>query len=243
MTARRPALVHTIGLLAALTIALSACAPNASAAATSSSSSASASSPPSPASTAKTDPRLRVVTVGDSLMSGFGLDLGEAWPVLLAGRAHLSLTNLACSGMGFVVSGDCGTPYVGFAPALAALQPDLVIIESSSNDFGEDPDDVYSETVVTVEQMHEAAPDARIVGLSTIWNDDSTDDLPEEVAVTSDALRDALDLVGGTYVDVGQPLAGHPEWMQDDDVHPTAAGQKAIEKSVMESLQSAGVLT
>ena len=240
MTARRPALLHTVGLLAALTIALSACAPNVPAAPSSSPSPLSSSPSHSPGSTAKTDPRLRVVTVGDSLMSGFGLDLGEAWPVLLAGRAHLSLTNLACSGMGFVVSGDCGTPYVGFAPALAALQPDLVIIESSSNDFGEDPDDVYSETVVTVEQMHEAAPDARIVGLSTIWNDDP--DVPDDTAVTSDALRDAVDAVGGTFVEVGQPLAGHPEWMQEDDVHPTPRGQRAIEQTVMSALQDAGIL-
>ena len=181
-----------------------------------------------------------MVTVGDSLMSGLGLDLRDAWPVLLAGRAHLSLTNLACAGMGFVVSGGCGTPYEGFSPALAALQPQVIIVESSSNDFGQDPDDIHAETLTTVEQMHEAVPGALLVGLSTIWDDD--DDMPEEVATTSEALRDALDVVGGVYVDVGQPLAGHPEWMQDDGVHPTARGQRAIEETVAARLREAGVL-
>lgn len=182
----------------------------------------------------------RVVTLGDSIMSGFGLSASEAWPRLLAERAHLSVINLACPGMGFVVQGDCGTPYAGLVPAVAALQPDLLIVESSSNDFWQDGDEIRYDTADTLESLHAAAPDARIVGLSTIWNDDP--EVPDDTAVTSDALRDAVEAVGGTYIDIGQPLAGHPEWMQSDDVHPTAHGQKAIEQSVMSVLQSAGVL-
>lgn len=195
---------------------------------------------PAAAPAASTSPRDRVVTVGDSLMSGAGLARGEAWPDLMAARTHLSVINLACGGGGFVVDGECGTSYAGYAPAVAALQPDLLIVESSSNDFWQDPDEIRSATADTLEQLHEAAPDARIVGLSTIWNDDP--DVPDDTAVTSDALRDALDEVGGTFIDVGQPLVRHPEWLQDDDVHPTARGQKAIEQTVVSALQDAGIL-
>lgn len=171
-------------------------------------------------------------------MSGFGLNLGQAWPTLLAKEEHLTLTNLACGGMGFVVAGDCGTPYSGLIPAVAALQPQVVIVQSSSNDFGEDPDEVRAATIATIDQMHQAAPDAQIVGLSTIWNDDS--DLPDEVASTSGDLQEAITLIGGTFVDVGQPLAGHPRWMQDDDVHPTARGQEAIARVIREKLPPLG---
>lgn len=195
---------------------------------------------PTPNPTSKTANRLRVTTVGDSLMSGYGLDLGQAWPTLLANKEHITLTNLACGGMGFVVSGDCGTPYAGLVPALAALQPDVVIVQSSSNDFGEDPDDIRSETITTVQEMHDAAPDARIIGLSTIWNDDA--DLPDDVASTSDDLRIAVGMVDGVFLDVGQPLSGHADWMQADDVHPTPRGQQAIEHAVLTSLQGAGIL-
>ncbi|MDI9890208.1 SGNH/GDSL hydrolase family protein [Microbacterium sp. IEGM 1404] len=183
---------------------------------------------------------LRVVTLGDSLMSGAGLPLGEAWPALLAQREDVSLTNLACGGMGFVVTGECGTAYAGFSPAIAALQPDLIIVQSSSNDFWEEADEIRADTDDTIVQLHDAAPGARIVGLSTIWNDDP--DVPDDTATTSDALRDAVDSVGGAFVDVGQPLVGHPEWLQDDDIHPTARGQKAIEQTVVSALQDAGVL-
>lgn len=183
---------------------------------------------------------LRVVTLGDSLMSGAGLPLGEAWPFLLAQREDVSLTNLACGGMGFVVAGECGTAYAGFSPAIAALQPELIIVQSSSNDFWQDADEIRTDTDDTIAQLHDAAPDARIVGLSTIWNDDP--DVPDDTATTSDALRDAVDSAGGIFVDVGQPLVGHPEWLQDDDVHPTARGQRAIEQTVVSALQDAGVL-
>lgn len=192
---------------------------------------------PTPAASSHGAHRLRVVTIGDSLMSGYGLDLGQAWPTILAGKAHVSMTSLACGGMGFVVSGDCGTPYSGLVPALAALQPDIVVVESSSNDFGENPDDVRAQTLTTVEEMHDAAPGARIFGLSTIWNDDT--DVPDEVGSTSDDLSVAISLVGGTFLDVGQPLAGHPDWMQDDDVHPTARGQEAIAQAVLTQLTDA----
>lgn len=124
---------------------------------------------PTPAASSHGAHRLRVVTIGDSLMSGYGLDLGQAWPTLVANKAHVSMTSLACGGMGLVVSGDCGTPYSGLVPALA----DIVIVESSSNDFGEDPEDVRAQTLTTVEEMRDAAPGARIIGLSTIWNDET----------------------------------------------------------------------
>ncbi|KQR25079.1 SGNH/GDSL hydrolase family protein [Microbacterium sp. Leaf151] len=195
---------------------------------------------PSPAPSTSATPSERVVTLGDSVMSGFGLPARDAWPRLLAQRTHLSLVNLACPGMGFVVEGDCGTPYAGLVPAVAALQPDLVIVQSSSNDFWQDPDEIRFETADTVERLHEAAPDALIVALSTIWNDDP--EVPDDTAVTSDALRDAVEAVGGTYIDIGQPLVGHPEWLQSDDVHPTAGGQRAIEAAVSSALQGAAVL-
>jgi acyl-CoA thioesterase-1 len=114
-------------------------------------------------------------------------------------------------------------------------------VQSSSNDFWQDADDIRTDTDDTVNQLRDAAPDARIVGLSTIWNDDPA--VPDDTATTSDALRDAVDSVGGTFIDIGQPLVGHPEWMQDDDVHPTARGERAIEQTVFSALEDAGVLS
>jgi len=236
-TARPRSAVFVAVLLAGLAATLAACAPEP---VPSQPELTFAASSPTPASTSTNPPPLRVVTLGDSLMSGAGLSIGQAWPDLMESREHLDLTNLGCGGMGFVVPGECGTPYAGLAPAIAALQPQLLIVQSSSNDFWQDPDEIRFATASTIDQLRQAAPDARIVGLSTIWNDDP--DVPDDTAVTSDALHDAIDAIGGTYIDLGQPLVRHPEWLQDDDVHPTPRGQKAIEQTVVSALQDAHVL-
>ncbi len=215
---------------------LAACAPSGSGYANNEDAEPTAVATPSPSATT----HLRVVTVGDSLMSGYGLSRSKAWPDLLAKDEHFSLVNLACGGMGFVVAGDCGTPYSGFIPAVIALDPDLVIIESSSNDFGELAADIDQSTLETMQQLRDGLPDVPIVALSTIWNDDL--ELPEDVDVTSLALQSAATATGATYLDVGQPLAGHPELMQFDDVHPTAAGQRAIATAVAGVLATAGVI-
>ena len=42
--------------------------------------------------------------------------------------------------------------------------------------------------------------------------------------------------VGGHYLDIGQPLGGHPELMQDDDVHPTVAGQVVLAGTIQAAI-------
>ena len=49
----------------------------------------------------------------------------------------------------------------------------------------------------------------------------------------------AVEQVGGTYLDIGQPLASHPELMQVDDVHPTAAGQLVLDAAIQGALATA----
>ena len=49
----------------------------------------------------------------------------------------------------------------------------------------------------------------------------------------------AVEQVGGTYPDIGQPLASHPELMQVDGVHPTAAGQLVLDAAIQGALTTA----
>src|SRR5689334_3150929 len=55
----------------------------------------------------------RVVTIGDSIMAGYGLDDGQAWPDLLAAQDGESIANVSCSGAGFIAVGGCGTTFDG----------------------------------------------------------------------------------------------------------------------------------
>jgi acyl-CoA thioesterase I len=148
---------------------------------------------------------LKVATIGDSIMSGHGLDPAQAWPVLLGARESVAVSNLGCGGAGFIAVGECDTDYSGLVAEAAAEHPDVVIIQSSDNDFGEDDDDIASATTATVASLRTALPNARIIGFSTLW--DQPGELPDQVASTSDDLRSAVEAVGGTFIDLGQPLA------------------------------------
>jgi len=185
--------------------------------------------------------RPTVVTIGDSIMKGHGLSANQAWPELMAAHDHWRLVNLACDGAGFLAIGDdadCGETFAGLVKKTAALHPLTVIVEGSSNDFGQDDDSLYAETLSQLQKLRTALPTARIIGLSTIWGDTA---VPAQLADVDSQVRRAVEEVGGTFVPVGQPLSGHPEWMQRDDVHPNAAGQLALYGAVQAAFDRAGI--
>lgn len=183
--------------------------------------------------------RPRLLAIGDSIMKGHGLSADEAWPALIAGKRGWTLDNLACDGAGFLTTGDktdCDATFAGLIAEAVKLQPHTVIVEGSSNDFGESNEALFKETVGQLEQLHKALPKAKIIGLSTVWNETA---VPAQLEHVNNQVRLAVLRVGGRYLDIGQPLFGHPEWMQSDDVHPTAAGQLAIEAAVQDALLKA----
>lgn len=196
---------------------------------------------PSPAATpAVAATPVRVAVIGDSLVAGYGLDAGLDWPSVLGRHSGADVLNLACSGAGFATAGDCGTDFAGLVPRAAAATPDIVLIQSSDNDFWDDPDDITVQTSRTVALLRDALPDATIVGLSTVVWDDA--DEREEMDLTSTALRSAVTDVGGVFVDLGDPLQEKTAWVQDDQEHPTAAGQRALARAVRRDLADVGVI-
>ncbi len=182
-----------------------------------------------------------VVTIGDSIMKGHGLSAGQAWPALMGAQDAWRLDNLACDGAGFLAIGDdsdCGENFAGLVAKAAALHPRTIIIEGSSNDFGQSDSDLLPETVMQLTQLRAALPDAQIIGLSTIWGDTA---VPAQLADIDSQVRTAVEKVGGRFLELGQPLGGHPEWMQSDDVHPTTAGQLALYGAVQAAFLKAGL--
>lgn len=182
----------------------------------------------------------RVVTIGDSITVGLGLTPDQAWPTLLARREGWQLTNLGCSGAGFLMVGDadCGGTYSGVIPATQSADPDLILIQGSSNDLDQDNDRLLASTVSMVAALHAALPRATIVGLSAVWNE--TDE-PGQLADIDSQVEQAVTPIGGTYLDVGEPLFGHPEFMQLDDIHPNAQGQLVLSDAIEKALADAGI--
>ena len=180
-----------------------------------------------------------VVAIGDSIMKGHGLPAAQAWPAVLAVANNWNLTNLACDGAGFVAAGDdndCGGDFSDLVDDAVAIHPELILISGSSNDLGVDNTQLSSDTASVVSSLRAKLPTATIVGISTVWNDTVA---PDQMADINEQVRAAILAVEGTYLDIGQPLAGHRLWLQLDRVHPTARGQKELAKAIAGAIRNA----
>jgi acyl-CoA thioesterase-1 len=182
-------------------------------------------------------PALQVLTIGDSIMNGHGLTPADAWPYLVATDDGWSVTNDGCDGAGVLSpgGGKCNTDFSGIIANEAGTHPNIVIFEGSSNDFGEDNDQLEAATLTELQTIRAEFPLAQIVGLSTLWGSTAP---PAELAVVNAQVEEAVTDVGGTYIDIGQPMEGHPELMQSDDVHPTAAGQIVLASTIETALKT-----
>lgn len=188
--------------------------------------------PPAPVAAAPT----QVLTIGDSIMRGFGLTPADAWPELISAANGWNLTTLACDGAGFLTPGspdECGDDFVDVSRSAATLHPDLIIIEGSSNDFGRPNTELLPATLSALTILRSEFPNAEIIGLSTVWSDTAP---PAQLAEISSQVQQAVTAVGGHYLDIGQPLDAHPELMQDDDVHPTVAGQQLLATAIQAAI-------
>jgi len=117
-----------------------------------------------------------------------------------------------------------------------ALHPALIIISGSSNDLGIDNDHLRTQTDSVVSSLHAKLPATAILGISTVWNDTVA---PEQMTDINEQVRAAILAVKGTYLDIGQPLAGHRTWLQSDRVHPTVRGQQELAEVITGAIRSA----
>jgi acyl-CoA thioesterase I len=166
-----------------------------------------------------------VVAIGDSIMDGHGVGVANSWPELVARANGWSITDLAADGDGFVTVGDDGTTIVDQVRRAIRLHPSTVILAGSSNDLGVDETRVEAAIDSAVASLRAALPRATIIAVSPVWNEDV---FPAQLTRIATATAAAVQRVGGTVLSFRDPLRGHPELMQSDDVHPTVAGQLAI---------------
>ena len=171
----------------------------------------------------------KVVAIGDSIMDGHGLTERQSWPEVVGRDRGWRLTDLAADGDGFVQKGDDGTTVADQVRDAIRIRPDIVLLAGSSNDLGQPEAQVAAAVRGALHELRRALPSAEIVAVSPVWNETTWPAQLREIARTVHA---QVEQVGGTVLSFPDPLRGHPEYMQSDDVHPTAAGQLAIATAV-----------
>lgn len=183
---------------------------------------------------ADTDTKSVVVAIGDSIMDGHGLKPSRAWPELIGQATDWQLTDLASDGTGFTAVGDDGDTFQDEAVEAVALRPSIVIIAASSNDLGEDPTEVSDDITATMSYLRDSLPDAQIIAFNAFWGADAP---PPELAALDSDLEYASASIGAHYLDIGQPLAGRPQLMQFDGVHPTARGLVVLAAAIAAAIR------
>jgi acyl-CoA thioesterase-1 len=182
--------------------------------------------------------RATVVTIGDSITAGHGVEAGEDWVALVAAERGWRATNVSDDGSGFLSIGNNGDTFADQARLAVTLDPDLIIIGGSSNDFGYADAELEAVTLSTISYLHEALPDAEIIGLSTLWGNDY---YPDQLPLIDGQVRRATILAAGSFLELGQPLLGGAGLMQSDEIHPTALGQRMLAAAIGDALTRAGI--
>lgn len=176
-----------------------------------------------PTSTTQSGPV--VAFIGDSYSVGVGGD-GTKWTSLVSAHEGWQEKNFAVGGTGYTVTHGCGQKtcltYAQMVPQVVEVKPSIVIVSGGRNDPADFDPAVVSKTFQTIRA---ALPQAQIVATSPLWGATKP---PASLGVLAQTVQKAVTSVGGRYVDLGQPLYGHPEWMTSDNVHPKAAGYRAI---------------
>ena len=211
--------------------------------------SAAAAAPPSitASATASAPATDTVAFIGDSYSAGTGAAKGSGFADLVAAKYKLKMSNFAQGGTGYIKrrasrgTGACGKDvcpnYNEMAPKVIKNAPAIVIVSGGRND----PTNVAAFTEAAnqlFKTLRAGLPQARIIATSPVWG---VADMPPAAAQMQDAVKAAVTSVGGIYVDLGEPLAGHPELTTGDKIHPNTAGHRVLAGAVIAGLTAAKV--
>lgn len=174
------------------------------------------------------------VFIGDSYIQGRGAGSPiSRWTTVLSGEKGWSETNLGIGGTGYVAAAGDRTPYSESIQKAVAANPLTVIVSGGRNDVTIPMTSVVPAIDKFYDDLRAALPGAKIIALSPLW--DSTEP-PANLQTIASTVEAAASRVNAHYVDLGQPLQGHPEMITSDGVHPNDAGYAAIAQAVSAKL-------
>jgi len=166
-----------------------------------------------------------ILILGDSISAAFGLELERGWVSLL--QARLREQAVALPVVNASVSGDTTAGGLARLPRLLQEhEPDLLIIELGGNDGlrGLAPDKMQQNLSAMVDAAHASGAEVLLLGMRIPPNYGVR--YTEAFEQVFRELGDQPDVALVPFVLEG--VAGVPQLMQADGIHPNADGQPGI---------------
>jgi acyl-CoA thioesterase-1 len=172
-------------------------------------------------------PERRILAFGDSLFAGYGLADGEGYPDVLQEALRQRGINARVVDAG--VSGDttaAGLQRIKFVLDAQQAPPELAIVELGGNDLlrGISPAETRDNLSAILAELHKRRIPVLLMGMRAPPN------LGEAYVAEFDGIYPALAKRFGTALVPFflEPVYDKPALIQQDRIHPTAAGIEAI---------------
>lgn len=177
-----------------------------------------------------------VAFIGDSYSTAAGASAtAKSTSAIIAATMGWTVTNVAAGGTGYgqslsapVAQRACGKSYCPSYPeALASLTsaPDYIIVFGGRNQSEVDPAQVGASITAFYAQAKQRFPKATVVAVSPVWD---ASELPASMTTMRANVKGAAAANGYRYLDIGTPLAGRPDAVTEDLIHPNDRGHRLI---------------
>lgn len=179
--------------------------------------------------------RLRTVFLGDDYTNGTGASGPAAhWTTQVADALNLDAQVVAEDNAGYAAPGIDNTSYLGLIQKVVAAQPDLIVVSGGRNDAEQSPAALNSAAGKLFQKLHARLPQARIIAIAPFWGDSPH---PQKLQKVDTAVKNAVKDVRGSYLNVKDPLVGHPGWMAND-ADPNDQGYAKIAAAITGALRA-----
>ena len=179
------------------------------------------------------DSRPLIACFGDSLTAGLGLDPAQSYPALLQRDVDSHGYRYRVVNMG--VSGDTTQDGLERAGMVAADRPAVVIVEFGANDGlrGQPVPHIQSNLSQMIETFQKAGIEVLLAGITLPPNYGPEYIQRFDAMYRSVAAQHKVRMIPFLLVNV----AGHPDLMQRDGLHPNAAGARIVAGTVWKALE------
>lgn len=175
-----------------------------------------------------------IAFLGDDWTAGTGAtSKAKRFTTVVCAQLGAQEKNFGVDGTGYAKSAVDGGPFESRIDAVVAAQPQVVIVSGGRNDYVDAPATAAEHARDLFTTLRTKLPDAVLIAVKPFWGDS---DLPPIMDALAAAVKQGVTAAGGTYLDVPDPIHGHPSYMADL-ADPNNQGYAAIAAALIPELQ------